>query len=755
MARKSANQNSFTGGELSSLLLGRQDFEEYYNKGLFVCKNGMPLVQGPWTRRPGTAFLHQTKFNDRFSTLVPFQYSTTQTYMLEFGHLYIRFFTSHGILVNTSQSITSVSQAAVGVATKVAHGYNNADRLHLSSVLGMTQLNNREVVVTNKTADTFELYDTDGVAIATTGYGAFVSGSMAKIFEVVTTYTEGETYEIRVTQSADTLYITHPDHAPASLVRVSALSWTLADIAFTDGPYDIQNSTTTTLTPSAATGAGVTLTASAIVGINGGTGFATTDVGRLIRLKEGSIWGYVLVTAWTSTLIVTVTVLSTLTNTNPKTAWRLGVWSTTTGFPRCATFHDDRLYFAGPAVYPQRLDGSNVSQYTNFSPSATDGTVSSSNAVAFTLNSDDVNAILWISSHDKGLLVGTTRGEWRIRGTNVDEAITPTNISGKPQTRRGSFDAAPVVAGDALLFIQRAGRKVREMAHVGALDKFKTPDMTSVADHITAPSISQLAYAEQPQPVVWVVRDDGVLLGLLYDRESSAVGWHRHPLGGNGIVERIGVIVDPSETRDELYLIVNRTINGGTKRYVEYMSKLWETSVDAQEDAFQVDCGTANLTSGTTITGLWYLEGQTVGAYIDGKSHPNITIANGIATFNITGVVKTIGYFYESDGQSMPIEGGSQDGTAQGKMKIIKRIGFWLIDTLGLKYGPDADHLTELLERDWGAEMGVATALSTGVRRERFEGSYDRLGQVYWRCDGPFPATVCSLLPQFDVSDDT
>jgi hypothetical protein len=252
MARKSANQNAFTGGELSSLLLGRQDFTEYYDKGLFVCLNSLPLTQGPWTRRPGTAYLHQTKFNNKESRLFPFQYSTSQTYVLEFGDLYIRFFTSHGILVNTAQSITSISQAATGVVTKNSHGYANGDRLFLSSIVGMTQLNNREVVVTNRATNTFELYDTDGVAITTTGYGAFTSGNMAKIFEVVTPWAEAQLPDLRITQSADTLFITHPDTPQYTLTRTSALSWQLAKTVFTDGPYDVQNATTTTLTPSNA-----------------------------------------------------------------------------------------------------------------------------------------------------------------------------------------------------------------------------------------------------------------------------------------------------------------------------------------------------------------------------------------------------------------------------------------------------------------------------------------------------------------------
>lgn len=761
MGRASSIQNAFNAGELSALLLGRQDVDKYA-AGLFVCLNAIPLAQGAWTRRPGTAYLHQTKHHDRLSRLIAFQYSVTNTYVLEFGHQYIRFFTSHGILTNTAQSITSISKANPGVVTKVAHGYSNGDRLYLSSMLGMTQLANREVVVANKTNDTFELTDSDGNDIDTTGYGTFTSGNMAEIFEVATTFDETDIADVRVTQSADTLYSFHKDFAPQQLVRNSAVSWTLSDIVFTDGPYDTENATSTTLTPSAATGAGVTLTASAVTGINGGAGFQTTDVGRLIRIKEGSTWGYVEITGRTSTTVVTVTVLSTLTNTNAKTAWRMGIYSDTTGFPTCGTFHENRLVLAGAADYPQRLDGSKTGVHSNFSPSATDGTVADDNAVAFTLNSDDVNAIHWLASNDKGLVAGTSRGEWLIRPSSLNEALKPTNISGKPSTRHGSAEIQPVNAGKAILFVQRAGRKLRELAYVFEVDGFRAPDMTLLAEHITRPSIVEIAYQEQPQGILWGPRSDGVLLGFTYERDQNVTAWHRHELGGFSdadatlipVVESAAVVPAPDATRDELYCVVQRYINGGEKRYIEYMSKIWEVE-DEQEDAFHVDCGwtTINSPATDTVTGLWHLEGETLGCYVDGTRHPDVTVTNGTVTLNRTGSIITLGYYFESDGQTMPLEGGAQDGSAQGKIKRIHKVGFWLVDTLGLKFGPDVDNLTEILVRQWGDTMGVATPLFTGVVRDRFEGDYDRLGQVYWRADGPFPATVLAVMPQFEVAD--
>ncbi len=766
MGRASLIQNAFNAGELSSLMLGRQDVDKYAS-GLFVCLNGIPLTQGAWTRRPGTAYLHQCKHHSKLARVIPFQYSITQTYILEFGEQYIRFFTEHGILTKTTQNITGITKASTAVATySGADTYANDERVFITGVVGMTQVNNREFVVKNVNAgaNTFELYETDGTTpVNSTNYGTYTSGgTVGEILEVATDFLEADLADVRVTQSADTLYILHPDYPPQTLVRVSATSWTLSDISFTDGPYDTQNTTSTTLTPSAATGTGVTLTASAVTGINGGQGFLTTDVGRLIRILEGSTWGYVVVTGWTSTTVVTVDVLATLTNTSAKSGWRLGIWSDTTGWPRCATFADDRLFMGGAALYPQRLDGSKTGLYTNFSPSNSAGTVAADNAVAFSLNSDDVNALEWMISTEKGLLAGTSRGEWLIRPSSLTEALTPTNISGKPTTRYGSASVAPVLAGKAVLFVQRAARKVRELAYVFEVDGFKAPDMSLLAEHITRPSVYDLAYQEQPQAIMWAARADGVLLGLTYERDQKVVAWHRHELGGASnaagdeipVVESVAVVPTPDATRDELYMVVQRYINGGVKRYIEYMSKIWEVE-DEQEDAFHVDCGWTTIVGSptSTITGLWHLEGETVGAYIDGTKHVDITITNGTATFDRTGTIKTVGYFYNSDGQTMPIEGGAQDGSAQGKLKRIHRVGFWLVDTLGLKFGMDSSNLTEILERQWGDDFGVATPLFTGVVRERFEGDYDKLGQIYWRCDGPFPATVLAVMPQFEVAD--
>lgn len=840
MPKAAPAQNGFNAGEWSPLLLGRQDLEKY-SRALYVCKNAIPLTQGAWSRRPGTVYMHQARHHNKECRLFPFQFSVTQTYTLEFGEYYIRFFTNHGILTQTAQNITGITRAATAVLTySGSDTYANGDRVYVSGVTGMTQVNGREFVVTNVNtgANTFELYDSDGNAVNSTNYDAYsAGGTVAEIYEVTTTFTEADLPDIRITQSADTLYILHPDFPPQTLVRNSAVSWTLSEITFTDGPYLALNTTTTTLTPSAATdgtptnvinatnnGSGlirieatghglttgdfarvenvggvtaangywevtridannvdligstfsgtytsggtikelVTLTASSTTGINGGSGFLSTDIGRSIRIQEGSVWGWAEIEFVTSTTVAVVDVFLTLTNTNAKTNWRLGVWSDTTGFPTCGTFYDDRLFLAGAATAPQRLDGSKTGLYTDFTPSSTAGVVADDNAVAFTLNSDDVNAIKWLAPNEKGLLVGTTRGEWQVKPSTLNEAITPTNISAKPSTRHGSADVAPVTANRAVLFVQRAGRKLREFAYLFEVDGFRAPDMTLLSEHILRPGITELAYQEQPQAIVWAVRSDGVLLGFTYERDQDVVAWHRHELGGFSnaggtaipVVESVAVVPAPDATRDELYLAVKRYIDGGTKRYIEYMSKIWESG-DEQEDAVHLDCSytVVNGSPSTSVTGLWHLEGQSVVPYVDGANHPAVTVTNGKVTLNNATTVVTLGYAFRSDGQIMPIEAGSADGTAQGKTKRIHEVGFWLMDTLGLKYGPDADNLTEILNTQWGDNFGEATPLYTGVTVERLEGDYDKLGQVYWRAEGPFPATVLSILPKVKTND--
>lgn len=608
MPKVSPLQDSFTSGEFSPLLKGRVSADRYKD-ALETCLNYLPLIQGPITRRTGTYYVAKTKDSSKKSRLQAFEFSTTQAYILEFGDEYVRFYKDNGIITLSPQAISGVTQANPAVVTYVGSDtYANGDRIIIDGVVGMTQLNNVEFTVANVNAgaNTFELSGIDS-----TSYGAYSSGgTVSEIYEVAMPYQDTEVFDLKFTQSADILYITHPTYAPRKLTRTGHTSWTLTTIDFLDGPYLSTNTTTTTLSPSAASGTGVTLTASAITGINNDTGFQTTDVGRLIRIKEGSVWGYVKITGWTSTTVVTVDVINTLTNTTAKATWRLGVWSGTTGYPAAVTFHEDRLFFLGPSSYPQRLDGSRASDYENFAPTDTDGTVTSSHAVGFSLNANDVNVGKWLISDEKGLLVGTVGGEWVVRASSQNEALSPTNITAKRATSYGSNNVQPVAVGKSALFIQRSGRKLREMTYFFDVDGFRAADLTQLSEHVTRSGITQIAYQKEPQSIVWCVRTDGVLAAMTYERDLDALraGWSRVIIGGtsdaggsDAIVESVAVIPNPEGTRQDIWIIVKRYINGGTKRYVEYLGKMFEDD-DEQKDAYFLDSG-ITYDAPLTITG--------------------------------------------------------------------------------------------------------------------------------------------------------
>ena len=489
-------------------------------------------------------------------------------------------------------------------------------------------------------------------------------------YEVVSPYTTAQLFDLKFTQSADVLYVAHPSIAPRKITRTSHTAWTVTELAYNDGPYLPVNATTTTLAPSATTGAGITISASASV-------FVSTDVGRFVRIKHGSTWGFAIITAYSNATTVTATVSKTFGNTTSVVDWRLGLWSTTTGFPSVVVFHEDRLFFAGVTNYPQRLDGSCSGDYENFAPSATDSVVADNNAVSYSLNSNDVNSVRWMTSDEKGLLAGTPAGEWSVKPSSQSEAITPTNISAKQTTAYGSSTVQPVQVGRSTMFVQRAGKKLREMTYFYDVDGFRAPDLTLISEHITGTGITQLAYQKEPYPIVWCVRSDGVLCAMTYERDSDSlkVGWHRHILGGvsdaagsDAIVESAAVIPSTDGTTEDLWLIVKRYINGGTKRYVEYVTPYFSSDADTQ-DAFFSDCG-LTYDSPKTITGATKASPCVITAASHGFSNGDVvqilevagmtelngntyTIANVAAnTFELSGTDSSAYTTYVSGGEA-------------------------------------------------------------------------------------------------------
>ena len=251
-------------------------------------------------------------------------------------------------------------------------------------------------------------------------------------------------------------------------------------------------------------------------------GWLATDVGRILKFNSGEA----IITARTNATVAVATITKAFTNTNATAAFNLGAFSDTTGHPSCVSFFEQRLVFAGTTDEPQTLYFSKSGDYENM----TTGT-NADDAMVYTIASNQVNKIRYLKSV-RTLLIGTTGGEFSVSADGTDAAVTPTNVTIKRQSSFGAANVDAQPAGNAALFLQRAKRKIRELAYNFDSDGYVAPDLTILNETVTDSGINEMAYQQAPDSILWCVRDDGVLAGLTYQRTDNVVAWHRHILGG-------------------------------------------------------------------------------------------------------------------------------------------------------------------------------------------------------------------------------
>ena len=447
------------------------------------------------------------------------------------------------------------------------------------------------------------------------------------------------------------------------------------------------------------------------------------------------------------------------------TSWSLSLYAPTNNpfgssnnFPSCVTFFEERLVFAGTNNDPQKLFFSKAGDFEDM----TTGT-NADDGMSFTIGSDQVNAIKYLKGL-RTLLIGTVGGEFVATASTSAEPITPTNIQIKRQAGYGTSDVDALLAGNRILFVQRAGKKVRELVFDFDSDGYIAPDLTLLAEHIAGSGVgtgfTNWTYQQEPDSIVWVVRSDGVLTGMTYQRGENVVAWHRHILGGvfstgSAVVESVAAISNSLSTakgEDSLYMIVKRTINGGTKRYVEVMQPF--DFADNIEDAWFLDSALQYSGSATTsLSGLDHLEGQTVSILANGSTHPDKVVSSGAITLNRSVTKATVGLKYTSALQTMRIESGSADGSAQGKVKRIQEITARFFQTVGAELGSSSTTTDIIPFRDSSMDMDTAVELFTGDKQIEFNADYETDGFIYIQQQQPLPMTITAMYPQLNTYD--
>lgn len=811
MPKASAIRSSFNAGELSPLLDGRVDVSKYGN-GCRILENFIPTVQGPATRRPGTRFVAETKSATNRTWLARFEFSSSQAYILEFGDQYIRFYTNHGQLQTGAVSAYSAgtfytpgdvaSQGGVNyicIANSIGNAPPNATYWYaLTGTIYEVPTPYPSYDLADFTDGTFRLslaQTGDVLYIAHPGYAlrklSRFSATKWSLQQVellngpfktqnsdrtVTIYSSAATSSVTLTASSaiftPAMVGSYVYLEPADLSTVKP--WTAGE-EWTTNPVLAQRrsdgktySCTTSGVPTAGkawrSGPDKPIHTYGTAADGGGGAKIGTNIER-----EGLDWqfldsgfGYVKITAYTSATSVQAIVQGTsplpggvVGSGNATFRWALSAFSGQEGYPSRVTFFRERLTLAKD----QTLYFSVSADFENFAARDESGQIVADRAIQATISSDQVNAVQWMSPSQK-LLIGTTASEFSCSENSSSEPFSPGNLKIEQETSEGSRSVTPLRIGNAVLMVQRSGRKLKELQFAIQQYSYQSNDLNILAEHITQGGIQQVTWHKEPYLAVWAVRGDGQLLGFTYNKEQDTVGWHRHILGGAfgagaPVVESVCVIGAPDRTRDELWMTVKRTINGQTKRYIEYLEREWQVG-DTQASCYYVDCGaTYSGAPATTISGLSWLEGQTVQVLTDGAAHPDRTVTGGAITLQVAASTVQVGLGYNSTLQTNRIEAGAGDGTAQGKTKRLNKVVIRFLNTLGAKAGPNASTLDTIEFRDGSNPMDAPPPLFTGDKLIEWPGSYEFEGYCMVRQTQPLPMTVVAIMPQLHTFDRT
>ena len=754
-------QTSFAGGEIGSSLYGRTDIAQYA-AACQIVENMLVRPYGSAISTPGTRYVATASSSTVKIRLIPFVFNRDDATIIEMSPGLFRFYTNRGIILTGSTIYT------------VAH-----------------------------------------------------------------TYTEDQLFDIQFAQLNDIIWLTHKDHPPRRLVRYGATDWELEDFAFIGGPFLDDNTSDITITASATAGT-VNLTLSA----TSSTIYFTPSTSATVLGSVNSYWkiggtrtssttgievqGYVKIATVTSPSTGTATVMKTLTTSAATKDFAEGAWSSAVGWPARVVFHEQRLFFARTDYEPQKIWGSKSFVYDDF---ALDGQVDD-DAINIQLASNEANAIQWLAS-GTDLIAGTYGGEFTISGG--DNPITPDNVKAKKQSTWGSEDIVPKRVGNFFYYIQRFGRKLRELFYFWDLDSYKAVDKTILHPQVLGDGVIDMAYQQVPDTILYCVLTNGTISTLTREVDQEVQAWSRQTT--DGTYGSIAVIPSKTQPYDEVWVVVQRNVTDTvgttvTRKFIEVFENI--EIPDRQDDCFYVHSGldyssyeqttgstlTLSATNGTIIfsitattattaftsadigrrirainadgdtlgeaeittlsqstivigtastsfsttsfsgtrwgksivslSGMDHLEGKTVVVLADGGTDkPNKTVSLGTISLAYNYFKVKVGLPYTQTLYTLPIETGTNKGTAQGKKQKINEIAFKVNKShKGFKTGGSEEFVERINWRDPSTLMGTPETLYTGIMSNiTFRDDVNYGSRVMIVNDDPLPVEILNIIP--------
>lgn len=425
------------------------------------------------------------------------------------------------------------------------------------------------------------------------------------------------------------------------------------------------------------------------------------------------------------------------------------------GNPAVAAFVQQRLVFAGVLADPNTLYFSRPGSYYNYDISIP---AQDNDSIVAPIVSGQLANIKSMVPQPGGLIVFTDGISYLMNGGSLGSAITPADVSANPQSFLGANDMPPIVVNYDVLYAQSKGSSVRDSTYNFYANVFTGTDISVLSTHLFfGYQLTEWAWAEEPYKIVWAVRNDGNLLSLTFIKEQEFIAWAHHDTSGN--FRSVCSVVEPASIgyQNFIYVVVQRTINGVSVKYIEYMPE--RATSGLAKDYWTVDCGVQyDGVPATSFTGGEHLAGKTVTGLADGVPiTPFVMPTNGNFTLSNAASKVTVGLAFTPQLQTLYIDIPNKDSTVQSREKKINGAAIRVVETLGLKIGSDADNLVVMKDLVIG-NLGrmtnqVVTDLVTGDAFTYVDPKWQEQGQLFFEQSLPYPATICGYIPQVSVGD--
>lgn len=768
----------FNAGVWSPSLKGRIDLEDY-DAALSDMNGFIPIKTGEAQAMTGFLYGETTKTASKLSTLIPFQYSATDSVWLELGDLHMRF-------------VDPSTGTYFGAPTEIVTPYLEAELYdvqyqQINDVVILTHANHHPQQVTRVSDTSWSIadYEVDWPAFLAENLekGHFITPSVTTGSGTLTATGTGNTPFVTGTSMVGAYWALTQRRGAQSVTKDIQTSFTSANIkvkgdwtfdSFFENPLDVG---TDDVTLDRSDDGGVTwfnvFTVTLFAGhngfdisgtveeddvlfrfgIDGSTASSTGALNVTLTTEDTKVSGYCQIDSISSTTVANVTVVSDFDSTDKTDMWREGGWSDHQGYPKAATVFEQRVFFGGTTLKPTAIWATATDDIGNLDFRNTDA-----DDAFFRVIDNSQNSIQWMARKDK-VFVGTSGEEFFVSSSNEQEAITPGNVTIKTSGGSGSARIKPVAIDSSLAFVSLNKVQLREMAFDATEGNFNSNiDLTELSNEITTSGIVQITYQQHPNKIIYCVLGSGDLIGIVYDKKNSVSGWFKRET--DGAFESIVSTRDGTGTEDPLGVVVRRVVNGSNVRHIERLASPTSTQTDwvFMDSSVQI-----SALGSTAVTGATHLAGKTVAVLNDG-AHESDKIVSGTGTFTLdnSSATKVVyGLKYDAEFTTLPIRRSGPSGNSKNSLKSISSLLLGVRESLGGKYGYeilDEEGVTTRTEESVfpgdlsSMVFGSPTAASTRYYTLPVEGGHSREISLRIIRDIPAPLNVTYAIPEVEVS---